>query len=283
MNALIKRYKIIATIIALNEFTAADLSIISGVETEHTALVLRELNKNKSVGKIPAQGPGGRKSFYCIIPAQRQSLQTELNALFKKITHNSKVSNRAVEPPLSLLIAEDILSRRVPRNKEIDQKRELLELAHLNIETARAEMGSELFGDRSTAHLSDSITHNNLVKRFQSVVSRYAKMEISLNKTRQNNPFIYPVPAKSKLIKQVFDFQKSGFCYWHGVMSILQDQAALTLNTMLSQTSWIPDEGREVMLNRVSACKKESDRYGSYVEESFSGIERNFFNRQRHF
>lgn len=77
-----------------------------------------------------------------------------------------------------------------------------------------------------------------------------------------------------QITKQVFDFQKGAFSSWFDVWSILQDQTDLTVDTMLNQASWIPDEGRQVIFNWVSACKNEGDRYKAYVEESFSGLEK---------
>lgn len=76
------------------------------------------------------------------------------------------------------------------------------------------------------------------------------------------------------ITKQVLDFQKGAFSSWYGAMSILQEQAALTVDTMLIQASWIPDEGRRAILSWVSACKNEGERYKAYVEESFSGLEK---------
>jgi hypothetical protein len=77
-----------------------------------------------------------------------------------------------------------------------------------------------------------------------------------------------------QITKQAFDFQKGAFSSWFDVWSILQDQADLTVDTMLNQASWIPDEGHPVILNWVSVCKNEGDRYKAYVEESFAGLEK---------
>jgi hypothetical protein len=76
------------------------------------------------------------------------------------------------------------------------------------------------------------------------------------------------------ITKQVLDFQKGAFSSWYGAMSILQKQAALTMDTMLDQAIWIPDEGREAILSLVNAWQNEGDRFKTYVEESFSGLEK---------
>lgn len=76
------------------------------------------------------------------------------------------------------------------------------------------------------------------------------------------------------ITKQVLDFQRGAFSSWHGAMSILQEQAALTVDTMLNQAIWIPEEGRQAILSWVSAWKNEGDRFKTYVQESFSGLEK---------
>jgi hypothetical protein len=75
------------------------------------------------------------------------------------------------------------------------------------------------------------------------------------------------------ITKQVLDFQKGAFSRWHGAMSILQKQGALTMGSILNQAIWIPDEGRQAILSWVSAWQNEGNRFITYVEESFSGIE----------
>jgi hypothetical protein len=77
-----------------------------------------------------------------------------------------------------------------------------------------------------------------------------------------------------QITKQVFDFQKGAFSSWYGAMSILQEQAALTVDKMINQASLIPNEGRQAMLSWVSAWKNEGDRFKTYLEESFAGLEK---------
>ena len=76
----------------------------------------------------------------------------------------------------------------------------------------------------------------------------------------------------NEITKQALDFQKGVFDGWYGAMSILQDQAALAVDTMLNQTSWIPDQGRQVISSWVGTCKNERDRFKVYMDESFSGL-----------
>jgi hypothetical protein len=78
----------------------------------------------------------------------------------------------------------------------------------------------------------------------------------------------------NQITKQALDFQKGVFSSWYGAMSIVQDQAASAVDTMLNQASWIPDEGRQAILSWVSTCKKERDRLKHYMEDSLSGLEK---------
>lgn len=77
-----------------------------------------------------------------------------------------------------------------------------------------------------------------------------------------------------KITKQALDFQKGTFTCWYNTMSSLQDQTGMAVDKMLNQTSWIPDEDRQVISSWVGTCKNERDRYKAYVEESFSVLEK---------
>ena len=85
----------------------------------------------------------------------------------------------------------------------------------------------------------------------------------------------------NQITKQALDYQRGAFSSWYGAMSIIQEQAAVAVNTMLSQASWIPDQGRQVILSWLSACKNECDRCKVYVEENFSGLEKYFVQEKK--
>ncbi len=78
----------------------------------------------------------------------------------------------------------------------------------------------------------------------------------------------------NEITKQVIDFQKGAFSSWYDALSIMQDQAATAVNTLLNQTSWVPDEGRRAVSTWVSTCRIERNRFKDYVEESLSGLEK---------
>jgi len=79
----------------------------------------------------------------------------------------------------------------------------------------------------------------------------------------------------NQIAKQAVDFQKNAFESGYNVVSRVQDQAAEAVETMLNQTSLVPEEGRQAIKSWVNACQEERKRFKSYVEGSFSGLEKN--------
>lgn len=78
----------------------------------------------------------------------------------------------------------------------------------------------------------------------------------------------------NQMTKKILDFQKGAFASWYGVVTAMQDQAASSINAVLDQSDWMPDEGRRMVLSWVNACKKGREDVKELVEESFSGLER---------
>ena len=80
--------------------------------------------------------------------------------------------------------------------------------------------------------------------------------------------------AYNQIAKQAIDFQKSSFENGYNAVARVQDQAAEAVETMLNQTSLVPEEGRQVIKSWVNACQEERNRFKSYVEDGFSGLEK---------
>jgi hypothetical protein len=78
----------------------------------------------------------------------------------------------------------------------------------------------------------------------------------------------------NEIAKQVIDFQKTSFSSIFDAMATLQDQAVNTVDTVLDQTTWLPDDGRKAYQGWVDACQEERDRFKSYVDDGFSGLEK---------
>ena len=78
----------------------------------------------------------------------------------------------------------------------------------------------------------------------------------------------------TQITKQVLDFQKMSFSNWYDTVTMLQDQATSAIGMVLDQNTLMPEEGRKVIQNWVSACQQERGRFKSYVDEGFSGLEK---------
>ncbi len=78
----------------------------------------------------------------------------------------------------------------------------------------------------------------------------------------------------SQITKQVIDFQKMSFDNWYNALTMAQEQANSAVDMVLEQNSWMPEQGRQALLNWMDACQQESGRFKSYVDEGFTGLEK---------
>ncbi len=78
----------------------------------------------------------------------------------------------------------------------------------------------------------------------------------------------------NQITKQAIDFQKTAFNSWYNAVTMVQDQAAAAVETLMNQTSLVPEDGRQAIKSWVGACQAERNRFKSYVEDSFSGLEK---------
>jgi len=71
------------------------------------------------------------------------------------------------------------------------------------------------------------------------------------------------------IAKQMIDVHKTTFENSFKTMVEMQDQAEGMVNTWLEQAPWMPQEGKQVLGQWVTACKKSRDGYRQMVDESF--------------
>jgi polyhydroxyalkanoate synthesis regulator phasin len=76
-----------------------------------------------------------------------------------------------------------------------------------------------------------------------------------------------------KIAKQMIDFNKTAFDNIFNSMIMLQEQAEKMANTLLSQATGLPDEGKKVINDWVKAYKKGREDYKKAVDESFKKVE----------
>lgn len=133
---MIEYYKILTSMIALDDFSVQDLAKICGVSQSSVRSIMDQkeqlfesidnsLKVNKDVQR------------FRISPSHRKQIRAEINVLFKLLIDSTKNSEE-VTIPITLLIAEDIVAHRIMEAKNTKQKEELLALAILNYESAKS-------------------------------------------------------------------------------------------------------------------------------------------------
>ncbi len=80
----------------------------------------------------------------------------------------------------------------------------------------------------------------------------------------------------NQIAKKAVDFQKNSFINGYDAVARVQDQAAAAVDTLMNQTSLVPEAGRQAIKNWVDACQAERNRFKAYVEDGFSGLEKCF-------
>lgn len=78
----------------------------------------------------------------------------------------------------------------------------------------------------------------------------------------------------NQITQQVIDFQKTSFSSIYDAVATLQDQTVNTVDKLLDQSTWLPDEGRKAIRGWVDACQVERARFKSYVDDGFTGLEK---------
>jgi division protein CdvB (Snf7/Vps24/ESCRT-III family) len=72
-----------------------------------------------------------------------------------------------------------------------------------------------------------------------------------------------------KFSKQMIDFQKATFDNTFTAVTMLQDQAERMVNTMLEQTTWLPEESRRAIDEMVGTYKKGRADFKGVMDENF--------------
>ena len=80
----------------------------------------------------------------------------------------------------------------------------------------------------------------------------------------------------NKISKQAINFQKMTFDNWYKAMTRVQDQAVSTMDMMLNQATWLPEDGRNTIQNWVGAMQDGQERFKGYMDDSFVSLEKVF-------
>lgn len=76
----------------------------------------------------------------------------------------------------------------------------------------------------------------------------------------------------SQFTQQMIDLQKTSFLSLYKAATSVQKQASSTMDLVLNQLPWIPNESRQVISDWLGTCQQEGDRFKAYIEKSFSNL-----------
>ena len=149
-----ERYKVLAAMLRLNEFTAADLASFSGVKrnTVHTVL-RREAALLEEVGRDETGQRGGQFLRYRVKSERAEQLRSEI----EKLRNVSRPhSESAPKIPSGFLVAQRALLNALPQASSLEEKEYLLQVAKYNLQGARLELKTSV-GFTSYEAADDSI------------------------------------------------------------------------------------------------------------------------------
>jgi polyhydroxyalkanoate synthesis regulator phasin len=78
---------------------------------------------------------------------------------------------------------------------------------------------------------------------------------------------------QKQVLKQMIDFNKAAFNNTFNAFVMLQDQAESMSNTLLTQATWLPQEGKKAIEELVKNCKTGRETFKKTVDESFKKVE----------
>ncbi len=74
-------------------------------------------------------------------------------------------------------------------------------------------------------------------------------------------------------LKQMIDFNKAAFDNTFNSIVVLQDQAESLSNTLLTQATWLPGEGKKAIEEWVKTYKTGRETFKKSVDESLNKVE----------
>lgn len=78
---------------------------------------------------------------------------------------------------------------------------------------------------------------------------------------------------QNAMVKQMIQFNKATFDNSFNAIMMFQEQNEKMVNTFLEQAPWLPEEGKKVINEWISACKKGSQDFKKHVDENFKKVE----------
>jgi len=78
---------------------------------------------------------------------------------------------------------------------------------------------------------------------------------------------------QKQVFKQMSDFNKAAFDNSFNAVVMLQGQAESLSNTLLTQATWLPEEGKKAIDEWVKTYKTGRETFKKSVDESYNKIE----------
>lgn len=72
-----------------------------------------------------------------------------------------------------------------------------------------------------------------------------------------------------KITQQWLTFQKQSFENFQSIWQLTQTQTSTTVDRLLDQTFWVPQEGRKLLESWRLLMKKERERFTAFVDRGF--------------
>ncbi len=79
-------------------------------------------------------------------------------------------------------------------------------------------------------------------------------------------------------IRQMIDFNRTALENALNTMTLIQEQAEITVNGCFDRATWLPKAGRTVVDEWMKACKNGRESFKSAMHESFSKVDAFFIN-----
>ncbi len=78
---------------------------------------------------------------------------------------------------------------------------------------------------------------------------------------------------QKQLLKQMIDFNKASFDNTFSALVVLQEQTERVAKTVISQATWLPEDGQKAITDWVEAYKNGREQFKATIDESFARVE----------
>lgn len=146
------QYKFLGTVLALGEFSVADLAALSGLQEKDVRYALRKNRRYvEKVGKQSTGLPGGQPALWRIRPEARESLLEQLRKMERAGATPWFGKKQQDVIRAELIAADDVLLRAIPATTDSEEQVDLIKLARARLDVAAAFIPPISTADRSNS------------------------------------------------------------------------------------------------------------------------------------